>query len=117
MTSSLFYSRTCNVANLPSNLLRHAKQYNFSDRQIANCIGSTELAVRRLRLETSISPFVKQIDTVAAEFPAYTNYLYMMYNAIEHGVDFTDHGVIVLGLDVYHIGSSVKFDWCAVRAI
>jgi len=120
MTSSLFifiFLRTCNVANLPTDLLRHAKQYGFSDRQIANCISSTELAVRRLRLEAGIAPFVKQIDTVAAEFPAYTNYLYTTYNAIEHDVDFTDRGVIVLGSGVYRIGSSVEFDWCAVRAI
>jgi len=118
-TSSLLFVffRTCNVANLPIDLLRHAKQYGFSDRQLANCIGSTELAVRRLRLEAGISPFVKQIDTVAAEFPAYTNYLYTTYNAIEHDVDFTDRGVIVLGSGVYRIGSSVEFDWCAVRAI
>jgi len=60
---------------------------------------------------------VKQIDTVAAEFPAFTNYLYTTYNAIEHDVTFTDHGVIVLGSGVYRIGSSVEFDWCAVRAI
>ncbi|KDR72948.1 hypothetical protein GALMADRAFT_252306 [Galerina marginata CBS 339.88] len=108
---------TCNVSNMPNDLLRHAKQYGFSDREIANCIGSTELAVRRLRQELGISPFVKQIDTVAAEFPAFTNYLYMTYNAIEHDIDFTDRGVIVLGSGVYRIGSSVEFDWCAVRAI
>ncbi|KAF8906981.1 carbamoyl-phosphate synthase [Gymnopilus junonius] len=108
---------TCNITNLPIDLLRHAKQYGFSDRELANCIGSTELAVRRLRQESGISPFVKQIDTVAAEFPAFTNYLYMTYNAVEHDIDFTDRGVIVLGSGVYRIGSSVEFDWCAVRAI
>ncbi|PPQ67770.1 hypothetical protein CVT25_009074 [Psilocybe cyanescens] len=108
---------TCNVSNLPTQILRHAKQYGFSDRQIAVCVGSTELAVRRLRQESGIAPFVKQIDTVAAEFPAFTNYLYTTYNAIEHDVDFNDRGVIVLGSGVYRIGSSVEFDWCAVRAI
>ncbi|KAF8953665.1 hypothetical protein BDZ97DRAFT_1767230 [Flammula alnicola] len=108
---------TCNVSNMPIDLLRQAKQYGFSDRQLAICIGSNELAVRRLRQEASISPFVKQIDTVAAEFPAYTNYLYMTYNAVEHDINFTDRGVIVLGSGVYRIGSSVEFDWCAVRAI
>ncbi|CAA7267824.1 unnamed protein product [Cyclocybe aegerita] len=108
---------TCNVSNLPIDLLRQSKQCGFSDRQIAGCIGSTELAVRRLRQEAGISPFVKQIDTVAAEFPAYTNYLYMTYNAVEHDVAFDDRGVIVLGSGVYRIGSSVEFDWCAVRAI
>ena len=97
--------------------LREAKQMGFSDRQIANCVGSTELAVRRLRQEYSIAPFVKQIDTVAAEFPAYTNYLYTTYNAVEHDVRFDDHGVMVIGSGVYRIGSSVEFDWCAVRAI
>jgi carbamoyl-phosphate synthase/aspartate carbamoyltransferase len=80
-------------------------------------MGSTELALRGLRQETGISPFVKQIDTVAAEFPAFTNYLYTTYNAIEHDVTFDDRGVMVLGSGVYRIGSSVEFDWCAVRAI
>jgi carbamoyl-phosphate synthase/aspartate carbamoyltransferase len=79
--------------------------------------GTNELAVRRLREEHGISPFIKQIDTVAAEFPAFTNYLYTTYNAIEHDVDFEDRGVMVLGSGVYRIGSSVEFDWCAVRAI
>jgi carbamoyl-phosphate synthase / aspartate carbamoyltransferase len=100
----------------PANLL-HAKQLGFSDRQIASCMGSTELAVRRFRTENHIAPFVKQIDTVAAEFPAFTNYLYTTYNAIEHDVKFNDRGIIVLGSGVYRIGSSVEFDWCAVRAI
>ncbi|KAF5319192.1 hypothetical protein D9619_008745 [Psilocybe cf. subviscida] len=107
----------CAISNLPTVLLRHSKQSGFSDRQISTCIGSTELAVRRLRLEAGISPFVKQIDTVAAEFPAFTNYLYTTYSAIEHDVSFTERGVIVLGSGVYRIGSSVEFDWCAVRAI
>jgi carbamoyl-phosphate synthase/aspartate carbamoyltransferase len=60
---------------------------------------------------------VKQIDTVAAEFPAFTNYLYLTYNASEHDITFNDHGVMVLGSGVYRIGSSVEFDWCSVRAI
>lgn len=97
--------------------LREAKQMGFSDRQIATCVGSTELAVRRLRQEYSVAPFVKQIDTVAAEFPAFTNYLYTTYNAVEHDVEFDDQGVMVIGSGVYRIGSSVEFDWCAVRAI
>ncbi|KAG6885102.1 hypothetical protein C0993_005869 [Termitomyces sp. T159_Od127] len=108
---------TCNVSSIPSTLLRQAKQLGFSDRQLAFCMSSTELAVRRLRQENGISPFVKQIDTVAAEFPAFTNYLYTTYNAFEHDVKFNDRGVIVLGSGVYRIGSSVEFDWCAVRAI
>ncbi|TDL24366.1 carbamoyl-phosphate synth [Rickenella mellea] len=107
----------CHVTNLDRHLLKQAKQMGFSDRQLAACVGSTELAVRRLRQEYGIAPFVKQIDTVAAEFPAYTNYLYTTYNAMEHDVTFDDCGVIVLGSGVYRIGSSVEFDWCAVRAI
>jgi carbamoyl-phosphate synthase/aspartate carbamoyltransferase len=106
-----------NKSNIPGNLIRSAKQLGFSDRQIANHINSNELAVRRLRQEYGVIPFVKQIDTVAAEFPAFTNYLYMTYNAVEHDVDFNDNGVMVLGSGVYRIGSSVEFDWCAVRAI
>ena len=109
--------RNYNVSSLPGDVLTQAKQMGFSDRQLAICTKSTELAIRRLRKELSISPFVKQIDTVAAEFPAYTNYLYTTYNAVEHDVDFDDHGIMVLGSGVYRIGSSVEFDWCAVRAI
>jgi len=105
------------VAVLTPDLLRQSKKLGFSDRQIATCVGSTELAVRRLRQENGIMPFVKQIDTVAAEFPAFTNYLYTTYNAIEHDIQFNDRGVMVLGSGVYRIGSSVEFDWCAVRAI
>ncbi|KAJ6482083.1 hypothetical protein C8R47DRAFT_583427 [Mycena vitilis] len=107
----------CNVSTIAPALLKQAKQLGFSDRQLATCMGSTELAVRRLRQETGIAPWVKQIDTVAAEFPAFTNYLYTTYNAIEHDVTFNDRGVMVLGSGVYRIGSSVEFDWCAVRAI
>jgi carbamoyl-phosphate synthase/aspartate carbamoyltransferase len=105
------------AANLSMTLLRSAKQVGFSDRQIAKFVGSSEFAIRRLRVEAGISPFVKQIDTVAAEFPAYTNYLYMTYNAVEHDLTFDDHGIMVLGSGVYRIGSSVEFDWCAVTAV
>jgi carbamoyl-phosphate synthase/aspartate carbamoyltransferase len=101
----------------PISLLRRAKESGFSDRQLARFWDSNELAVRRLRAEAGITPFVKQIDTVAAEFPAFTNYLYLTYNATEHDIDFTDHGVMVAGSGVYRIGSSVEFDWCSVRAI
>ncbi|KAI8869908.1 carbamoyl-phosphate synth [Ramicandelaber brevisporus] len=103
--------------NLDYNTLLAAKQLGFSDRQIARCVGSQELAIRKLRMEMGITPYAKQIDTVAAEFPAHTNYLYMTYNATEHDVDYNDKGVIVLGSGVYRIGSSVEFDWCAVRCI
>ncbi|KAK5660346.1 hypothetical protein OQA88_12887 [Cercophora sp. LCS_1] len=104
------------MAQRPDLILR-AKQLGFSDRQLAKFLDSNELAVRRTRIEAGILPFVKQIDTVAAEFPAYTNYLYLTYNASEHDVSFDDHGVMVLGSGVYRIGSSVEFDWCSVRAI
>lgn len=103
--------------NLPLGILRQAKQLGFEDRQIAKFLDSNEVAIRRLRKEAGIVPFVKQIDTVAAEFPAFTNYLYITYNADSSDVEFNDHGVIVLGSGVYRIGSSVEFDWCAVRAI
>lgn len=102
---------------LPSLVLRQAKQLGFDDRQIARFLDSNEVAIRRLRKEYGITPFVKQIDTVAAEFPAYTNYLYMTYNADSHDLSFDDHGVMVLGSGVYRIGSSVEFDWCAVTAV
>jgi len=105
------------LEKLPISLLRQAKQLGFEDRQIAKFLDSNEVAVRRVRKENGVIPFVKQIDTVAAEFPAFTNYLYITYNADSSDVKFDDHGVIVLGSGVYRIGSSVEFDWCAVRAI
>jgi len=105
------------ATDVPIGLIRSAKQLGFSDRQIATAISSNELSVRRMRTDAGITPSVKQIDTVAAEFPAFTNYLYMTYNAVEHDISFEDKGVIVLGSGVYRIGSSVEFDWCAVRAI
>ncbi|KAI7681738.1 Carbamoyl-phosphate synthase arginine-specific large, partial [Hortaea werneckii] len=72
--------------------------------------------VRARRKHFGITPFVKRIDTLAAEFPADTNYLYTTYNATSHDIEFNDHGIIVLGSGVYRIGSSVEFDWCAVNA-
>ncbi|KAI1881361.1 hypothetical protein JX265_000187 [Neoarthrinium moseri] len=104
------------VAQRPD-LLLQAKRLGFSDQQLAKFISSTELEIRELRLDAGITPFVKQIDTVAAEFPAFTNYLYLTYNASEHDIPFNDNGVMVLGSGVYRIGSSVEFDWCSVRAI
>jgi len=105
------------VSTIPIDLVRLSKQYGFADRQLAKFLSSNELAIRRLRQENGITPFIKQIDTVAAEFPAYTNYLYITYNASENDITFEDHGVMVLGSGVYRIGSSVEFDWCAVRAV
>jgi carbamoyl-phosphate synthase / aspartate carbamoyltransferase len=107
---------TADIAKSPETLLQ-AKRLGFSDRQLAKFWSSNEIAVRRLRLEAGVHPFVKQIDTVAAEFPAFTNYLYLTYNASESDIDFEDQGVMVLGSGVYRIGSSVEFDWCSVRAI
>ncbi|KAK1759343.1 protein pyrABCN [Echria macrotheca] len=113
---SMTQYKTAHIVNRPDILLQ-AKQLGFCDRQLAKFWNSNELAVRRMRLEAGIRPFVKQIDTVAAEFPAFTNYLYLTYNASEHDITFEDHGVMVLGSGVYRIGSSVEFDWCSVRAI
>ncbi|PFH56213.1 hypothetical protein XA68_16891 [Ophiocordyceps unilateralis] len=107
---------TRDMARSPQMVLE-AKRLGFSDRQLAKFWDSNEIAVRRLRQEAGIRPWVKQIDTVAAEFPAVTNYLYLTYNASEHDVAFDDHGIMVLGSGVYRIGSSVEFDWCSVRAI
>ncbi|KAI9794450.1 MAG: hypothetical protein M1816_005520 [Peltula sp. TS41687] len=103
--------------SVPTSLVRQAKQLGFSDRQLARFWSSNELAVRRRRVEAGITPLVKQIDTVAAEFPAFTNYLYLTYNGSEHDVKFDTPGVMVLGSGVYRIGSSVEFDWCSVRAV
>ncbi|KAJ2742407.1 Carbamoyl-phosphate synthase [Coemansia sp. BCRC 34301] len=103
--------------SIPRGLLRYAKQQGFSDSGIAHFTKRNEMQVRNTRIGYGITPFVKQIDTVAAEFPAHTNYLYITYNASEHDVQFVDNGVMVLGSGVYRIGSSVEFDWCAVRAI
>ena len=108
----------CGYENLEKNLLRWAKQLGFSDKQIALAVGREELEVRKLRLEYQIRPSVKQIDTLAAEYPAQTNYLYLTYNGTEDDVDFTDkNNVIVLGSGSYRIGSSVEFDWCCVNAV
>ncbi|KAJ5584821.1 Protein pyrABCN [Penicillium hispanicum] len=108
---------TFNATTVPIPMIRQAKQLGFSDRQLAKFLSSNELAVRRMRVEAGIMPIVKQIDTVAAEFPAVTNYLYLTYNATEHDLAFDDHGIMVLGSGVYRIGSSVEFDWCSVRTI
>ena len=101
---------------LRKELVQKAKKMGFSDKQIARCVGSTEDDVRARRLNFGVRPFVKKIDTLAAEFPADTNYLYTTYNASSHDVTFDDHGTIILGSGVYRIGSSVEFDWCAVNA-
>ncbi|KAL1637216.1 carbamoyl-phosphate synthase (glutamine-hydrolyzing) cpa2 [Neofusicoccum ribis] len=101
---------------LKKEIIMKAKKLGFSDRQIALAVNSTEDEVRARRKTFGITPFVKKIDTLAAEFPADTNYLYTTYNATTHDVTFDDHGVVVLGSGVYRIGSSVEFDWSAVMA-
>ncbi|PSN61967.1 aspartate carbamoyltransferase [Corynespora cassiicola Philippines] len=106
-----------NTATITRPLMKRAKQLGYSDRQLAKFWASNELAVRRARVDAGIFPVVKQIDTVAAEFPAVTNYLYLTYNGTESDINFNDRGIMVLGSGVYRIGSSVEFDWCSVRAI
>jgi carbamoyl-phosphate synthase large subunit len=111
---------------LPDELLRTAKQQGFSDFQIARLVLKEEedtdkalREIRALRKAKNIVPVVKQIDTLAAEYPAQTNYLYLTYNGTAHDVDYKgDHrSVIVLGSGAYRIGSSVEFDWCSVNAL
>ena len=103
---------------LPSALLQEAKQKGFSDLQIAQLTQSSELDVRNQRTSAGIVPYVKQIDTLAAEYPAKTNYLYFTYNGSEDDLDFTKQKqVIVLGGGAYRIGSSVEFDWCCVNSV
>ena len=102
------------LSNINSDLMSRAKKLGFSDKQIGLCVDAKELEVRKVRKEFGIVPFVKKIDTLAAEFPANTNYLYTTYNATSSDIDFNEHGTMVLGSGVYRIGSSVEFDWCAV---
>ncbi|CDK28176.1 unnamed protein product [Kuraishia capsulata CBS 1993] len=99
---------------LTQDVITRAKKLGFSDKQIGIAVGSKELEVRARRKSFGIVPFVKKIDTLAAEFPADTNYLYTTYNATESDVTFDEYGTMVLGSGVYRIGSSVEFDWCAV---
>ena len=115
------------VESLPDNLLPQAKQQGFSDFQIARALFKDELdntimasdKVRCHRKSRGILPVVKQIDTLAAEYPAMTNYLYLTYNGSENDVNYLhDHrSIIVLGSGAYRIGSSVEFDWCSVNAL
>ena len=115
------------LQDLPDDLLLYAKQLGFSDFQIArlvvkcnaNDLDDEVLEVRKYRKSRGITPFVKQIDTLAAEYPAQTNYLYVTYNAAASDIDYlNDHrSVVVLGSGAYRIGSSVEFDWCGVNAL
>jgi carbamoyl-phosphate synthase large subunit len=104
--------------NLPSTLLKEAKQKGFSDLQIGLLIKSNELKVRKKRKQLKIIPYVKQIDTLAAEYPAKTNYLYITYNGCKDDIEVKcKNQVIVLGGGAYRIGSSVEFDWCCVNSV
>jgi carbamoyl-phosphate synthase large subunit len=110
--------RCCNSENLSLSLLREAKLRGFSDLQIALLTKCKEQDIRNKRKKLGIVPFVKQIDTLAAEYPAKTNYLYLTYNGSFDDIRFKDKNqVIVLGGGAYRIGSSVEFDWCCVNSI
>lgn len=106
-----------NYPSVPYEQLLKAKRLGFSDKQIASFVQSTELVIRKRREEQGITPFVKQIDTVSAEYPAETNYLYLTYNAISSDLYFPSNYIMVIGSGVYRIGSSVEFDWCAVGCL
>jgi carbamoyl-phosphate synthase large subunit/carbamoyl-phosphate synthase small subunit len=98
-------------------LLYRAKRIGFSDLQISKMINKNENCIRNLRSEYNIKPVVKQLDTVAAEYPCFTNYLYLTYNGDYNDINFDEKTIIVLGSGVYRIGSSVEFDWCAVNCV
>ena len=118
----------CTSVNVLSNeLLKKAKIQGFTDFQIARAVGmekemdieKASMTIRTRRKQAGILPVVKQIDTLAAEYPAQTNYLYVTYNGIAHDIKFEKdkRSVIVLGSGAYRIGSSVEFDWCGVQAL
>ncbi len=102
-------------SSLNNSTLRHAKQLGFSDAHIAHLASEKETDIRNLRKSWDIIPCVKQIDTLAAEWPAKTNYLYLTYNGLEDDIEFESGDVIILGSGTYRIGSSVEFDWCSVH--
>ena len=120
--------KKCNINTLDQDLLRTAKVYGFTDFQVARAVGLEQelgnmhkaaLLVRNKRKSYGILPVVKQIDTLAAEYPAQTNYLYVTYAGVKSDITFeNDHrSIIVLGSGAYRIGSSVEFDWCGVQAL
>jgi len=107
-----------NPGDITEDLMREAKQNGFSDLQIAMLTDSDEESVRKLRKELNVLPVVKQIDTLAAEFPARTNYLYLTYHGEENDIELGEENqIVVLGGGPYRIGSSVEFDWCCVNAV
>ena len=115
------------IEDIPEELMRLAKQQGFSDFQIARAVlgdnldvsGADNARVRAYRKSLGIVPVVKQIDTLAAEYPAMTNYLYLTYNGSANDIQYEEDGrsVVVLGSGAYRIGSSVEFDWCSVNAL
>ena len=120
--------RCTSVNVLDKELLRTAKAYGFTDFQIARAVGlekemgnmhKASLVVRNLRKSYGILPVVKQIDTLAAEYPAQTNYLYLTYSGVASDIRFDNdrRSIVVLGSGAYRIGSSVEFDWCGVQAL
>jgi carbamoyl-phosphate synthase large subunit len=121
-------SEVGDTENITYDLLDEAKKAGFSDFQLARLLNKSGtlgkdddelLNFRDFRKNMGIVPYVKQIDTLAAEYPAQTNYLYLTYHGIEHDLNFEDHekSIIVLGSGAYRIGSSVEFDWCSVNAL
>lgn len=120
--------KKCNINTLERDLLLEAKQNGFTDFQVARAIGLEDveinmhkamMLVRCYRKNLGILPVVKQIDTLAAEYPAHTNYLYVTYSGVASDITFDDNrkSIIVLGSGAYRIGSSVEFDWCGVQAL
>lgn len=107
--------------DLPKDLLKKAKKHGFSDKQLAELTGKKENDVRALRKKYGVVPVVKQIDTMAAEFPAKTNYLYLTYHGEKDDIDYKKKAakkkMIVLGSGPYAIGTSVEFDWCSVNSL
>ena len=116
-----------NINVLDNDLLARAKRQGFTDFQVARALGMesemeverAQMLVRERRKQAGIVPFVKQIDTLAAEYPAQTNYLYLTYSAVAHDLRYENdkRSVVVLGSGAYRIGSSVEFDWCGVQAL
>ena len=119
--------RAADAVACPADLIRESKVYGFTDFQIARALGMEKkmdieeamLKVRTMRKDAGIKPCVKQIDTLAAEYPAQTNYLYLTYSGTTGDIDYEGDGrsVVVLGSGAYRIGSSVEFDWCGVQAL
>lgn len=119
ITKSWDKMQEVSLVDMKPDLLLEAKKVGYSDEQIAEIVkgGATEDEVRQKRISNGIQPFTKQIDTLAAEYPAATNYLYMTYHGSENDVESSDGGVAVIGSGAYRIGSSIEFDWCGVSAI